>query len=231
MLLTSGLMRIGGQRPRGARELQSGLLQVVEVEMGVARGVDELARLEPRDLGHHLQQQGVGGDVERHTEEGVGRPLVELEREASVGDIKLEEAVARRQRHVFDLSRIPRRDEHSAGVGIALDHFLHLRYLVYRAPTVVGPRPPLVAIDRTEVAVLVGPLVPDAHAVVLKPAHVGVATQKPQQLVDDGLQVEFLGREQREAVLEVVAHLVAEDAQRARARAVALLVALGEDSV
>ncbi|EJX00043.1 hypothetical protein EVA_11850 [gut metagenome] len=43
--------------------------------------------------------------------------------------------------------------------------------------------------------------------------------------------MELLGREERKTFLEVEAHLVAEDAQRARARAVVLMVAFGEDSV
>ena len=43
----------------------------------------------------------------------------------------------------------------------------------------------MVAVERFGVAVVVGPFVPDAHAVFLQIVHVGVAAQKPQQLVDD----------------------------------------------
>src|SRR5438270_489314 len=80
---------------------------------------------------------------------------------------------------------------------------------------------PLVAVHRAELAVLVGPLVPDRHAALLQPAHVGVAAQEPQQLVDDRLQVQ-LGGEQREAVLEREAHLAAEHRERASPGAVRL---------
>ena len=72
---------------------------------------------------------------------------------------------------------------------------------------------PLVTVDRAELAVFIGPFVPDLHAALLQPAHVGVAGDEPEQLVDDRLQVQFLGREQREAPGEVEAHLRAEDRQ------------------
>ena len=69
--------------------------------MGIAEGVDELTGRVARHLGHHLRQQGVGGDVERHAEKDVGAALVELSGEAAVGDVELKEAVARRQGHLL----------------------------------------------------------------------------------------------------------------------------------
>ena len=48
-----------------------------------------------------------------------------------------------------------------------LNHIQHVLYLVYGSAVVVGPRTPLVSVYRTEVAVLVSPFVPDAHAVFL----------------------------------------------------------------
>src|SRR5207247_1840157 len=85
-----------------------------------------------------------------------------------------------------------------------------------------SPMAPLVAVHRAELAVLVGPLVPDRHAALLQPAHIGFAAQEPQQLVDDRLQVQLLGGEQREAVLEREAHLAAEHRERAGPGAVRL---------
>ena len=81
---------------------------------------------------------------------------------------------------------------------------------------------PLVAVDRAEIAVLVRPFVPDADAVFLQVAHVGVAADEPQQLVNDRGQMQPLGRHQRKARREIKAHLVAEHAQRAGARAILL---------
>jgi hypothetical protein len=59
---------------------------------------------------------------------------------------------------------------------------------------------------------------------------VGVAGKKPQQLVDDRLEVKLFGRRQREAVCETKAHLVAENRDRPGPGAVALLHAVGEDA-
>src|SRR5579859_3301274 len=88
------------------------------------------------------------------------------------------------------------------------------------------PRAPLVAIDRTELAVFVGPLVPDTYAVFLEITGIGFALQEPQQFMDDRLQVNLLGGQQREARLQVKAQLRAEYAERAGAGAVLLAVAV-----
>ena len=114
--------------------------------------------------------------------------------------------------------------------GLRPDLVDDLRDLV-DVPAVGGrPRAPLVAVDRAEVAVRVGPLVPDRDAAVLEPLHVGVAAQEPEQLGEDRAGVDLLGGDQREAGAEVEAHLVAEDRERAGAGAVGLLDALVEDA-
>ena len=51
---------------------------------------------------------------------------------------------------------------------------------------------------------------------------VGLAAQEPQQLVDDGLDVELLRRHQRKAFVEIEPHLMAEDRERAGTGAVLL---------
>ena len=56
------------------------------------------------------------------------------------------------------------------------------------------------AIDRPEIAVLVRPLVPDLDAALLQPAHIGLAAQEPQQLIDHRFEVDLLGRDQRKAL-------------------------------
>src|SRR4029077_12588869 len=86
------------------------------------------------------------------------------------------------------------------------------------------------AIDRPEVAVLVGPFVPDRDAVLVEIFDVGIAAQEPKQLIDDRLDVQLLGGDEREAALQVEAHLMAEDRQRTDAGAVAFFDALGEDA-
>ena len=64
-----------------------------------------------RDVGDEVGEQGVAGDVERDAQEQVGRALVELAGEPSVGDVELEERVAGRQRHLGDLGGVPGRDD------------------------------------------------------------------------------------------------------------------------
>ena len=86
----------------------------------------------------------------------------------------------------------------------------------------------MLAVDRAEVAVLVGPFVPDPHAVVVEIFDVGVAAQEPEQLVDDRLECSFLVVISGKPSREIEAHLMAEHRQRAGAGAVALLDAVGE---
>src|SRR3546814_16428391 len=79
------------------------------------------------------------------------------------------------------------------------------------------------AIDRPEVAFVVGPFVPDAHAMALQVGDVGVPREEPQQFMDDRLEMQLLGGQQREALGEVEAHRVAEQALGAGAGEVAIV--------
>ena len=81
----------------------------------------------------------IWSDVERHTQEGVGRALVELQTQSVVSHIELEEAVTGWERHLVDLGGVPGRHNHAARVGVSLQRVYHLLYLVYGAAVVVGP--------------------------------------------------------------------------------------------
>src|SRR5690554_3514236 len=70
-VLYFGVQAHAGQRMRLAAQLQVGLFDVVGVQVAVAAGPDELARLQVADLGDHQGQQGVAGDVEGYAEEDV----------------------------------------------------------------------------------------------------------------------------------------------------------------
>ena len=210
------------KRPRRAPELLARLLEVVQIEVRIAQRQDELAALEAGDLGDHQREQGVGGDVERHAEKKIRAALVHLAGQPAFGDIELEQRVAGRQRHALDVGRIPRAHDVAPRFRFFSQAFDDPGDLVDLPALRRSPMAPLVAVHRAELAVLVGPLVPDRHAALLQPAHVGVAAQEPQQLVDDRLQVQLLGGEQREAVLEREAHLAAEHRERAGPGAVRL---------
>ena len=182
-----------------------------------------------------MDEQRVRRDVERHAEEDVGRALIELARQAPPGragrerrDVELEERVTGRQRHVGQVGDVPRRHDQATRVGVGLDVADELGDLVDMFARRRQPRAPLIAVDGSELAVRVGPLVPDGHAVFFEIGDVRRARQEPQQLVEDRLRVQLLRRQQRKAGREVEAHLVAEHRQRAGAGAIGLLDAVLE---
>lgn len=156
---------------------------MVQVDVGVAGGVDEVAGLQAADVGYHHREQCVRGYVERDSEEGVGAALIELAGKLAFGHIELEQAVARRESHLVHLSGIPGGDQHPPGVRIVPDHVHYLGQLVDRAAVGCRPGAPLVAIDRAKVTVLVGPFVPDGDPVILEVLDVGVAGDEPQKFI------------------------------------------------
>ena len=139
--------------------------------------------------------------------------------------IELEQAVAGRQGHLLYLGGVPGRHQQAAAVGVFFYLFDDIGDLVDGAAVAIGPRAPLRTVDGTQVAVLVGPLVPDSHAVVLQIFHIGIARQEPQQLVDNRFQMKFLGRQAGESLVQIEPHLIAESTDGARSGAVALFVA------
>src|SRR5690606_5255226 len=169
-----------------------------------------------------MREQGVGGDVEGHTEENVGAPLIELAGQLSICDIKLEQAVAGRQRHIFHLCRVPCADDQAAGVWIGPDLMDEIGNLVDR--TAIRPRPgaPLRAVNGPEVALLIGPFIPDPHPVFLEVADIRIARKEPEQLMNDRFQMQLLRGEDRKAFRKVKAHLVAENTVGADTGAVRL---------
>jgi hypothetical protein len=96
------------------RELFTRLLDVVGIQVGIAQGVDEIAHFQPADLGHHMGQQRIAGDVERHAQEDVAAALVQLAAELAIGNIELEQAVAGHQRHLLQLGHVPGTDDQPA---------------------------------------------------------------------------------------------------------------------
>jgi len=85
------------------------------------------------------------------------------------------------------------------------------------------------SLDRAEIAMLVRPCVPDRHPMLVEIFDVGVAGEKPEQLVNDRFDVQLLGGGERKALGEVEAHLVPEHRQGAGAGAIMLLDAVGEN--
>ena len=84
------------QRSRCACKLQLYLFYVVSVDVGITKGMNEIACFKIADLRHHLKQQGIGSNVERYAKKGVGTTLIHLQTKAAIGYIELKEHVARR---------------------------------------------------------------------------------------------------------------------------------------
>ena len=126
--------------------------------------------------------------------------------------------MARRQRHEIVLARIPRGDDQPARGGIAPDLLEYFRHLVDVPAVRRRPRAPLPAVDRAEVAVGIGPFVPDRDAMLVEIFDVGVAAQEPEQLVDDGFECSFLVVTSGNPARQIEAHLMAEDRHACRRR-------------
>ena len=165
---------------------------MVVVDVAIAAGPDEIAHLEAGLLGKHVGQRRIGGDIKGHAQEHIRRALVDLQRQRVIGHVELEEQVAGHKCHLVELRYIPCRDQVAARIRVILQGVKRLLDLVDVAPIRGGPRAPLHAVDRAQIAILIGPLVPDAHVIILQEFHIGIAAQEPQQLADDPAEVDLL---------------------------------------
>lgn len=195
------------QWPREARKLQPSLIKMVVVQMHITKRVNEITWFQSGYFGHHHGQQRIAGDIERHAQKIVGAALVELATEPSARDIELKQQVTWRQRHTINVGDVPCGHDQPPRMRIGADRVLHFRDLIDRAAVGRGPRSPLVAVNGTEIAIFIGPLVPDRYLVFFQPSDVRIATQEPQQFDNDRPQVQFFGRQQRKTVGKVESQL------------------------
>ena len=87
---------------------------MVRIDVAVAAGPDKVTDAEAGLLGHHMREQRVGRNIERHTEENIGAALVELAGQLAVSYIELKERVAGRQLHARNVGHIPGRHDQTA---------------------------------------------------------------------------------------------------------------------
>ena len=144
----------------GTGELLFGLLQMVEVEVGIAQSVDKCPTGEAANLGHHHGQKGIACNIEGNSQKDVGTSLVELATELPLCHMELDKSVAGGQGHFGEVGRIPGREDVPPGVGLFPQTFNQARNLVNFTSIRIFPMPPLMAIDRTEFPLFVGPLIP-----------------------------------------------------------------------
>ncbi len=217
------------KRARLTGELKLGLLDVILIQVQIAEGVDEGARLEITHLRHHHGEERIGGDVEGNTKEQIGTALVKLAAQLAILNEELKERVAWWQSHLVDFAGIPGGDDVTAAVGIFANLFDDAINLIQRPSVGGAPVAPLCAVNTAEIAVGVGPFIPDGDAAFVEIFDIGVAFEEPEQLVNDGFEMQFLGGENRKSVGEWKPGLGAENREGAGAGAVGLEPALFED--
>lgn len=216
-----------GQGAGLSAQLEFCLFYVIFVEVEITEGVDEFSCLVSAYLSCHHQQHGVAGNVERYAEEQVTAALIELQAEPMLlslllcrNNTELEKTVAWGQRHVINLCNIPCGDNVAAAPRIVLQSVNQFSDLVDATALTIRPLAPLATIDGAEVAVLICPFIPNGYAVVLQVFDVGATFEEPQQLMNDGAQMQLFSGKAGEALAEVKTGLTTEHADGAGAGAV-----------
>ena len=72
------------------------------------------------------------------------------------------------------------------------------------------PIAPLRAVDPAKIALRIRPLIPDGDSVFIQESDVRIPTDKPEQLVNNRLEMYSLSRDQGEAIGEIEPHLSTE---------------------
>ena len=85
-----------------------------------------------------------------------------------------------RKRHGIDFPRIPGADDMTATIGFVADLIDQLRNLVDGTAIWRTPIAPLCTVDAAQVAIRIGPFVPDGNTMLLQPFDIGIAAQKPE---------------------------------------------------
>ena len=93
------------------------MVEVILIEMEITKGVDEVACFVIADLGNHVSEERVGGDVERYAEKKIRAALIELAGEPGFAavfgfvNVELKQQVARRKSHAIQIANVPCGDD------------------------------------------------------------------------------------------------------------------------
>src|SRR5437762_7871559 len=107
--------------------------------------------------------------------------------------------MTRWQRHPADLGRIPCAHDESPALWIRFDLPDDVVDLIDAHAAFAAPIAPLRTVNTAEVAVIVGPFIPDRDPVFVEITNIRIAAQEPQHLVDNRFDVQLFRREQRES--------------------------------
>ncbi len=92
---------------------------MVFVNVIIAERVNKVADTQFTYMGHHMHQQRIRTDVERHPKERVRGALVQLAMQnAPALDLKLKQRMTGRQVNVVSLPRVPTRNDQSSRVWV-----------------------------------------------------------------------------------------------------------------
>lgn len=208
-----------GQRSWRPLQLLLKTIEVIEIDMGIAKCMREYARGQLAFFGHHRHQERVARHIEGHAKGHVGRALIELAIEPAVDDVKLKHHMAWRKSHFFDVGHIPRADDDAPGIGVVFDQVDGLLDLVDMLAAVKAfvarlhefrPASPLIAVYGTQLAAFISPRVPDWSVLRQFIINIGRAAQKPEELAQNTREIDLFGRQERKALTQVVFRLHAE---------------------
>ncbi len=118
------------QSARLTRKLCLRLFDVIGIQMNITQRVDEFMRFSRGHVREHEGEQCVGCDVKRYSQEDIRTALIQLAGEATLGHVKLEQAMTGRKRHPRNVSRIPRANDQATRVRIVFDLLYQSRDLV-----------------------------------------------------------------------------------------------------
>src|ERR1700737_3612318 len=110
--------------------------------------------------------------------------------------------MARRQRHLPDFARIPGRNNQSTAIRISPDIIGHFEDLINRIAVGCSPVTPLCTIDAPQIAIFVGPFVPDRDPVFIEKLDVGLTPQEPKKLENNRPKMHAFGRRNGETKRE-----------------------------
>ena len=158
--------------------------------------------------------------IERHPEKEIRAPLVKLTTQLPVLHIKLEQGMAGRQCHLVEFPGIPCRDQDPPAVRTRRDQAHRLRELIDRLPLRPLPRAPLRPVNPPKIPMLIGPFIPNRHAMLVQIAGIGVPAQKPKQFVDNRPHMHLLRRDKWKTLPQIEPRLRTKQAKGTRPRAV-----------
>ena len=244
-------------------ELDLEWLYVIFVDVSVSHRKHEFLGLAIGDFSDHIGEQSVAGNVEGDSQPEIAGTLVHLTRElllaptlcvsVEVGDEELAEHVARRESHESKIFGVPCTEQDPAIGGVVLDLVNDFTQLVNALTGVVGVAvlvfcakvSPLEAVDWTQITF--SPVlqvtrveelsrsvtVPDVHALVSKKLGVGLASHKPEELLQYASQEDTLCGEQRQIAVgkvEAEARLRCKESESASTCAIGSRLACRNDT-